>query len=444
MSKRASGRLPPAARTRRAADRRATKNSERTLVLALGAFGWTLAFTHCPAVVEGLEAILTGWRLRRLPSARAQRADAQVKKTARGFAWASKCMPNPALWDAHPPVSAMHVLCDVHDVLFDWFLQKHPRHLCLHGAAVRIGAGLICFPSVQKSGKSTLCVALAARGHPVYGDDVLAIEPRQSRGAAFGIAPRLRKPLPQAFGARLLRFVRERAGPSDRRWVYVTLRAGELAPLGEAAPIAAFVLLERGARREGGRRPRGAKLEPVAKSEMLEEILLQNFARKLPPAEILDRLLRLVERVPCYRLRYGSLAAAARLIERRFARAPTRGAAKHSGTVRAAKSPAPGASAGGRDPSGRFRRAPGVASREVGGEIFVAAPRPQTIHHLDRMASAAWRSLRRPRSAGELIALFQAAFSDTPARKIEKDVNALLAFLKRHRLIVAADMCRHR
>src|SRR5258708_29361189 len=59
-------------------------------------------------------------------------------------------------------------------------------------------------------------------------------------------------------------------------------------------PIAAFVLLERGSG--------GATLEPVGKSDMLKEILLQNFARQVPPVELLDRLMRLTERVPCYRL----------------------------------------------------------------------------------------------------------------------------------------------
>src|SRR5207244_10492967 len=106
------------ARTRRAADGRRV-DSERTIVLALGAFGWTIAFTDCPEVIEGLEAILTGWRLQRLPSAASQRADAQVRRTRTGFVWRTRRMPKPALWNEHPPVSAMQVVCDVHDVLFD-------------------------------------------------------------------------------------------------------------------------------------------------------------------------------------------------------------------------------------------------------------------------------------------------------------------------------------
>ena len=57
----------------------------------------------------------------------------------------------------------------------------------------------------------------------------------------MGIAPRLRKPLPDSLGSRLLRFIAERTGPSDRQWVYVKLGEGELAPLGDVAPIKAFV-----------------------------------------------------------------------------------------------------------------------------------------------------------------------------------------------------------
>src|SRR5260370_26555023 len=68
------------ARTRRAADRR-TIDSERTIVLALGTFGWTIAFTDCPEVVEGLEAILSGWRFRRLRAAPPQRRDSHVART---------------------------------------------------------------------------------------------------------------------------------------------------------------------------------------------------------------------------------------------------------------------------------------------------------------------------------------------------------------------------
>jgi hypothetical protein len=119
----------------------------------------------------------------------------------------------------------------------------------------------------QAKGKSALCMALAAHGQTIFCDDVLPIEPRADRGFAIGIAPRLRKPLPGTLGSRLLRFIAERTGPADRQWVYVKLGEGELAPLGDVAPIKAFVLLRRGTRR--------TRLEHVSKNEMLEAPVCQ-------------------------------------------------------------------------------------------------------------------------------------------------------------------------
>src|SRR5436190_22966148 len=85
------------ARTRRATDRRPI-DSERTIVLALGAFGWIIAFHDCPEVVDGLEAILIGWQLRRLSSPVRRRPDAQISRTRTGFTGSSERMPKPELW----------------------------------------------------------------------------------------------------------------------------------------------------------------------------------------------------------------------------------------------------------------------------------------------------------------------------------------------------------
>jgi hypothetical protein len=205
----------------------------------------------------------------------------------------------------------MYMIWDAHDVFFDWLLKKNPRHLCLHSAAVCMGDGLVCFPSVQKAGKSTMCVALVSVGYVLYCDDVLPIEPDNNRGMALGIAPLLRRPVPLNLGPVLTRFIQDRAKLSSRSWSYVNLDDHEIAPLGDLAPINALVLLHRENRYR-------AKLEPVPRNEMLKEIVLQNFAHQVPPVEILDRLLHLTERAGCYRLRYNGLSNAVNLLEKRF------------------------------------------------------------------------------------------------------------------------------
>jgi hypothetical protein len=293
----------------------APNSGSGTVLLSFDVFGWRIALTDCPDVADGLEMILHGWAVRRLSAGNRRRVHAHVIKTEKGYHWHSEAMPRPALWETNPPLSAMSVISDLHDVFFDWFLKENPRYLCLHGAAVRIGDGLVCFPSVGKSGKSTLCVEFMASGETVhFCDDVLPFEPQSNRGLAMGIAPLLRKPLPARASPELRDFVARRKGPRNQRWLYVRLEGTEIAPYGETAPVKALALLDR---RSRGR----ARLLPVSKSEMLKEVILQNFADQLPPVEILDRLLGIVQSAGCYRLQFARSAEAALLLRRTFGRA---------------------------------------------------------------------------------------------------------------------------
>jgi hypothetical protein len=212
----------------------------------------------------------------------------------------------------------MDVICDVHDVIFDWFLKDNPWHLCLHAAAVRMGRGLVCFPSVHKTGKSTLCVALAALGQTVYSDDVVPIEPMKNWGVAMGIMPRLRRPLPARLDPSLREFIAERKGPADGDWLYVKLRGAEVAPFGQQAPIAALVFLDR-------KRQSRAQLKPIDNSEMLRELILQNFADQIPPVSVMDRLLTITKNAQCCRLQFDRVLDAANLLVEEFGRPPTFG-----------------------------------------------------------------------------------------------------------------------
>ena len=206
----------------------------------------------------------------------------------------------------------MNVIRDVHDVMFDWFLNDRPAHLCLHAAAVRIGSGLVCFPSIHKAGKSTLCTTLAAAGQTVYCDDVLPIEPKRNHGVAMGISPILRRPLPAHLSAPLLDFIAARKGPANRGWLYVRLGEKEIAPFGKRAPIRAFVFLDRRSRSR-------AKLEPVDKSDMLKKLILQNFAEQVRPVETLDRLLSITRSAQCCQLRFDRVCDAGKLLVDTFA-----------------------------------------------------------------------------------------------------------------------------
>ena len=280
-------------------------------MLSFRATGWSLGLTGCQDVAAGLEAILYGWGVERTDRGA---PDAEIAREGDGegdaFVWSSAARPKPHLWDKRPPETAMSVVTDIHDVFIDWFLADHPELLCLHAGAVEMGEGLVVFPSVGKSGKSTLAVTLAARGHRFICDDVLPIDPVTVAGQALGIAPLLRKPVPETAG--LAAFVTDRAGPSNKNWTYVKLGPKEMAPFGLRRPIAALVLLERQERA-------APLLAPVAKAEMLKEAILQNFGAHRAAAMVLDSLARLIEATDCYRLVYGDVAVAADLLEERFA-----------------------------------------------------------------------------------------------------------------------------
>jgi hypothetical protein len=276
-------------------------------VLLLGSCGWRIAFTNCPEVVEGIEAILTGWNIRRISASSKLQVHAEIERKPSGFRWRSEAMPHPHLWYTEPPATSFDVVCDLHDVFFDWFLKQHPQFLCLHAAAVRVGDALVGFPSAHRAGKTTLCMALAALGQLVYGDDALLIEPNENLGVALGIAPRLRRPLAANLGDSVLKFAAARKGPADRRWQYARLAKNEMAPHGERAPIKALLVLER-------KRGYRAEIQTVTRSDMLRGLILQNFADRVPPVRVVDRLLSIARRAGCYRLLFEDVCTAARLV----------------------------------------------------------------------------------------------------------------------------------
>src|SRR5205823_3047278 len=72
---------------------RKSRGVDETILVSLEAFGWVIAFTRCPAVVDGLETILHGWDIRRLSSSTQRTPDAHVTRTPKGYRWRSSTMP---------------------------------------------------------------------------------------------------------------------------------------------------------------------------------------------------------------------------------------------------------------------------------------------------------------------------------------------------------------
>ena len=452
-----------------------------------------LEFVGCPKIPVALAAILRGWDFTRAPAS--TREKLEFRWSGRRLHWHSTVKPVPRSWRRLPPANVFDAVCDIHYEMSDWFLLDHPGHLGLHSAAVEFGKGLVVFPSTVKAGKSVLTIACAAAGLRVYGDDVLAIHPKTNEGISLGMLPRLRLPLPDSGGNRFREFVAARSGPENKRHRYINLTDTEMAPLGAAAPIAGFVLLDR---QQSG----PAALGPVSHGEMLKCAISRNFAgAALRAADIFVRAEKLTANARRYRLTYTDCDQAIELLAKHFgwpksattwlnripvkrshprpAPIPTLESSdisshilRHPGEGRdppksneAAQSDAwmgPGlrrddgvhgdrrsefprlgidsppptsetaaARRRTRVSSKLLVQTPGIEFHHRGADNFLIDKGHDAIHHLNELGAAVWHLFAEARRPAEIVALVQAAFPGVPDAKIRSDLEHLIAGMLR-------------
>jgi hypothetical protein len=163
-------------------------------------------------------------------------------------------------------------------------------HVCgqevLHASAVLGTEGVVAFCGPSGAGKSTLAYGLAQRGHTLWADDAVAIEPSEPPRA-----------LPVRFRARL------RPGSADWFGDGASLKdVGLFAPWTEPSsqePLAAVVTLERGEK---------IGLERLAPADAFPALLPHAYYFMLDDSELRERLLarylELAARVPVLRLRF--------------------------------------------------------------------------------------------------------------------------------------------
>lgn len=247
---------------------------------------------------------------------------------------------------------------------------------------------------------------------------MLPIDGRGNRGVALGILPRLRLPLPDNSAIALADYVDRHGALGNRRYLYVDVGDTGLAPRGDAAPIGAFVLL----RREDGAK---ASLTPVQQSEMLKRVVLRNFAHDVRSAELVERLHGLVGAAGCYRLRYSHLGDAVDLLERTFDDWPAPQAAR---PLTSTTGPATGR-------RGWLTRTAGITERRVDDEMFLIDGHGEAIYHLNATSAAIWRLLAEPMNRKAVVEALRRAFPDVAARRIGRDVGAVLEDLAKRGLI---------
>lgn len=396
----------------------------------------TIEVPDQPAFLEVLRYVAPDW-----PFAETSSDDepiARVRASGAGYDVMSSWNDDATFIEATAVSAACSIVVDV----ITSYIEANPSRLCLHCGAVLIGGRLVVFPSRSRAGKSTLIARLAAAGCLVYGDDVLPLDATDSRGMALGLALRPRIPLPPSASPAFRQFIDSHAGVADDRYLYLNLGGG-LAPRGASAPLGAVILLDR---RETG----PASLVPASRAATLKALIQQNFARAEPAGALLDRLHRLVGRVPHMALRYSDLDEAAELIrqdfadwppklERRFLRSGSdHGPEQDAGAIEA-NAEAAWLERASRPADQAWRCNQAVKLHLVDSEAFLTGPDDAAIHHLNAIGTGLWNLLAEGIDHHEAVVVLHGAFPDIDRNVIARDVAALLSALVAAGFIVPND-----
>ena len=120
--------------------------------------------------------------------------------------------------------------------------------------------------------------------------------------------------LPESFDAATRAFIERHLGVGTDAFAYLALPPGEgpgeLAPLGRERSIAAFVLPERTEEIAVD----DVALVPATRSDTMFRLIDQHIGTRPPAEAMVVRLAQLIERVPCWKVRYQRADLAARYL----------------------------------------------------------------------------------------------------------------------------------
>ena len=273
---------------------------------------WSVAGPTAPLKVEGPAALaplfpllLPGWHLE--PGGNGA-ADLTLGQGAAGFDLRGAILP-----EGHMACGEFLQAADtLANALLTCYAAQSPDLFQVHASAIAMKGRVFAFLGESLAGKSTLALHLAAQGERLFGDDRLLLRlPQESDGPATalgaGLGPRVRLPLPAGSGAVLQDFVEDRRREDHDGAAFLSMAPGEIARLGEGAPLGAMVLLARG-------ESEAVRLDDARPAEILQAVLTRSVAPHIAPENLVKRLDLLLRRVPCYHLRYPDSRSAAAFV----------------------------------------------------------------------------------------------------------------------------------
>lgn len=386
------------------------------IVLSPQGLAQALHFADCAEHVAGmLASVLIGWPME---TAGTTSAPLLTVSMSGGEVFIER-HGDGALFREPSPVSAV---CTLIVEIVDGLAAVTPGLACLHAAAAEFSGRLVLFPATHRAGKSTLMARLSAGGRRVFADDILPFDLATGEAVATGCLPRLRLPLPHGAAPDFMDHVRRNTGISDGYYAYLA-PPGEAASVrfGERRKLGAVVLLDRRKRKVA------ARLEPASPDGALLEILLRNTRGDRDAALLVSTFAKIVGGIPVRRLVYNDLDDAARCLDEAFAGGfsevplPATRSAQAARPVIAA--PAPSAAC-------VYRRNRDILVSRVGQAGFLADPRDNGIHVLDRVALGVWNLLAEPRDTASLSGMVAGAFPSACRIRIAADIEALLRCLE--------------
>lgn len=382
----------------------------------------TVRLADAPRLAQALTAAMSGWPLSRWPGPGAPSLELSAWGEGGGYCQAVPGHPRPRRL-AGLATAACSLIAD----LIPRLLEARPRMIGLHCTAVEIRGRLVLFPATHRVGKSLLSAAFAAAGYRVFGDDVLMLT-ADGEGQALGVAPRLRRPLPAGLSPGLGRFIAEHEGVADDRYCYLALDDARLAGHGEARPIGAIVMLDRG---PGVGATRLTRLTP---GEGLLQLLGQSLAGvDHEPARLLERLLPMMHDLPCRLLRYDDPVAAVERVVAGLDEASLDAPGPRASGAMPVASPSAAA------PAFAWCRSPVAADYALGDEHFLVDGQG-AVHRLSAVAGGIWRLLGlEPLTQAEIAELLSVRFPRVEPSRLAADVAALFDGLAAEGLVAPVD-----
>jgi len=266
-------------------------------------------FRNADPVLDAVKLALRGWRIRRWPGMPNVRPAARIVRTLQGWGISSDKHP---IMDPCPDMG--DTVCDILAELGRQYLADLDGVLFMHCAAFRICSGVVIVPNTFRAGKSVLTSHMAMRGHRVWCDDIVPVDPTSRTAIAAGYLPRLRFPLPENSGREFRKFVDDTLVLKGERYGYIDPGASNVARFGERLPIVGAALLDR------SETPVTPKIEPITKGLTMRYAINRNFSYQLQGEDMLRAFIDVLGAAPCYRVTYDAAEDATDMIIDRFSR----------------------------------------------------------------------------------------------------------------------------